>query len=163
MILFMTTSCCLLQDVTHQVQIVMHTTKYWLLFVVVLHIYCSVVAVWHFFFFHYVLLTMRSFTSWATQPPSICRSPWHLSTSSDQVGLLTNLGSSSCPEPYMLYCPLASSPSFSCLCRRRFLRTMTAPEMAKLYLLIQVHKYGYPGRPFVSQIDNPTHNIYIYM
>jgi len=37
--------------------------------------------------------------------------------------------------------------------------TMTAPEMAKLYLLIKVHKDGYPGRPVVSQIDDPTYNI----
>ncbi len=37
--------------------------------------------------------------------------------------------------------------------------TMTAPEMAKLYLLIKVHKDGYPERPVVSQIDDPTYNI----
>ncbi|CAN0111622.1 unnamed protein product, partial [Heterosigma akashiwo] len=36
--------------------------------------------------------------------------------------------------------------------------TMTAPDMAKLYLLIKVHKDGYPGRPVVSQIDDPTYN-----
>ena len=28
-----------------------------------------------------------------------------------------------------------------------------------LYLLIKVHKDGYPGRPVVSQIDDPTYNI----
>ena len=42
---------------------------------------------WYSFF--YVLLAMRSFTSWTTQPPSICRLPWHLSTSPGQVWLLT--------------------------------------------------------------------------
>jgi hypothetical protein len=37
--------------------------------------------------------------------------------------------------------------------------TVTAPEMAKMYLLIKVHKEGFPGRPVVSQIGDPTYNV----
>ena len=43
----------------------------------------------------------------ATQPPSICRPPWHLSTYPDQVWLLTNQ-SSSCP--YKPTCSIALWP-----------------------------------------------------
>ena len=37
--------------------------------------------------------------------------------------------------------------------------TVTGPDLAKLYLLIKIHKpeKGSPGRPVVSQIDDPTY------
>ena len=41
--------------------------------------------------------------------------------------------------------------------RREYL--VTAPVMANIYLLIKVHKKNFPGRPVVSQIDDPTYNV----
>ena len=41
--------------------------------------------------------------------------------------------------------------------RRKYL--VTGPVMANIYLLIKVHKKNFPGRPVVSQVDDPTYNM----
>ena len=37
--------------------------------------------------------------------------------------------------------------------------TVTAPELPKLYIPIKTHKANFPGRPVLSQINDPTYNI----
>jgi hypothetical protein len=37
--------------------------------------------------------------------------------------------------------------------------TVTGPSLPSMYLLIKVHKQGFPGRPVVSQVNDPTYNI----
>ena len=37
--------------------------------------------------------------------------------------------------------------------------TVTAPELPKLYIPIKTHKADFPGRPVLSQINDPTYNI----
>ena len=37
--------------------------------------------------------------------------------------------------------------------------TVTAPELPKLYIPIKTHKVGFPGRPVLSQINDPTYNV----
>ena len=41
--------------------------------------------------------------------------------------------------------------------QRRY--TVTGPVMASMALLIKVHKKNFPGRAYVSQIDDPSYNI----
>ena len=41
--------------------------------------------------------------------------------------------------------------------QRRF--TVTGPVMALMVLLIKVHKKNFPGRSYVSQIDDPSYKI----
>ena len=41
--------------------------------------------------------------------------------------------------------------------QRRY--TITCPVMASMALLIKVHKKNFPGRAYVSQIDDPSYNI----
>ena len=41
--------------------------------------------------------------------------------------------------------------------QRKF--TVTGPVMAFMALLIKVHKKNFPGRAYVSQIDDPSYNI----
>ena len=41
--------------------------------------------------------------------------------------------------------------------QRRF--TVTGPVMASMALLIKVHKKNFPGRAYVSQIDDPSYKI----
>ena len=43
--------------------------------------------------------------------------------------------------------------------RRKYL--VTGPVMANIYLLIKVHKKNFPGRPVVSQVNDPTYNIHV--
>jgi hypothetical protein len=45
--------------------------------------------------------------------------------------------------------------------RRKY--TVTAPSLADMYLLIKVHKQGFPGRAVVSQINDPTYEISSYL
>ena len=37
--------------------------------------------------------------------------------------------------------------------------TVTAPELPKLYIPIKTHHADFPGRPVLSQINDPTYNI----
>jgi hypothetical protein len=37
--------------------------------------------------------------------------------------------------------------------------TVTGPALPSMYLLIKVHKQGFPGRPVVSQLNDPSYNI----
>ena len=37
--------------------------------------------------------------------------------------------------------------------------TVTAAELPKLYIPIKTHKANFPGRPVLSQINDPTYNI----
>ena len=41
--------------------------------------------------------------------------------------------------------------------QRRY--TVTGPVMASMALLIKVHKKNFPGRAYVSQIDDPSYKI----
>ena len=46
-----------------------------------------------------------------------------------------------------------------CSSKERRPYTVSAPVMAKMYLLIKVHKKNFPGRPVVNQIGDPTYNM----
>ena len=41
--------------------------------------------------------------------------------------------------------------------QRRF--AVTGPVMASMALLVEVHKKNFPGRAYVSQIDDPSYQI----
>jgi hypothetical protein len=41
--------------------------------------------------------------------------------------------------------------------RRPFI--VSSPRLARMYILIKVHKEGHPGRPVVSQIDDPSYKL----
>ena len=38
--------------------------------------------------------------------------------------------------------------------------TVAAPEWLKLYIPTKTHEADFPGRPVLSQINDPTYNIY---
>ena len=46
-----------------------------------------------------------------------------------------------------------------CSIKERRPYMVSAPVMAKMYLLIKVHKENFPGRPVVNQIGDPTYKM----